>query len=78
MTNTRLIRLEEKILDYNYTIEYVQGEANAFADVCSRQPLAVQDAPEIPRATSLAVRKIIYNGDTTPHNHQKDVELLKQ
>ena len=72
--NSRLLRLEEKILDYNYTVSYLQGQENSFADLCSRHPLCSQDAPDMPRSTFLLARRIITGAKTTPHNEQRDVE----
>ena len=76
MGNSRLLRLEEKVMDYNYTVHYIQGQENMFADICSRHPMASEEAQDMPRTISLTVKRIVTGGLSTPHNDQKDVEQV--
>jgi DNA-binding protein Fis len=38
--NPRLVRLREKLLGYNFNVEWINGKANAAADALSRSPIA--------------------------------------
>ncbi|KAI0984740.1 hypothetical protein GJ496_009379 [Pomphorhynchus laevis] len=43
MTNTRMIRWALHLSGYNYTIKYIEGKDNVYADILSRSPTAARN-----------------------------------
>ncbi|KAI0988330.1 hypothetical protein GJ496_011114 [Pomphorhynchus laevis] len=43
MTNTRMIRWALHLSRYNYTIKYIEGKDNVYADILSRSPTATRN-----------------------------------
>ena len=66
IANPRLLRLNEKTLQYSYSIKYLPGKNNVAADALSRHPQSEPDTPGslIDAITEASVTGILASVDT--------------
>ena len=59
VTNARLLRLLEKMMDFNLKWTYIKGDQNTFADLLSRTQVARSEAPDFLRNTNMMVKRVM-------------------
>ena len=80
ISKERIVRMLERTRGFCFSLHYVRGIKNAFADCLSRQPMQeAERAPEFARfGMACTARKVFEVEGTAVPEHREDVQLMAE